>query len=128
MAKIQPVVFVLIVGFLSLVSSQWPLGPGFYAGMNRMMNNLNQMSVNLQAMGERLAREREAKFADDLRRSQEGVPFGDSGKVFITADGGLGYTYNSSDGSVTMYSISTTNPPSGYMYHVGPSGVRYNNW
>lgn len=58
-----------------------------------MMNNLNTMSINLQAMGERIAREREARFAEDFRLSQEGVPFGDNGKIFITADGGLGYTY-----------------------------------
>lgn len=54
---------------------------------------MNSMSVRLRARGETIAREREAKFAEDLRRSQEGVQFGNNGKVFMTSDGGLGYTY-----------------------------------
>lgn len=44
-------------------------------------------------MGARYEAERQAKLAEDLRRSHEGMPFGNDGKVFMTAEGGLGYTY-----------------------------------
>lgn len=79
-------------------------------------------------MGARYEAERQAKLAEDLRRSNEGMTFGNDGKVFMTTDGGLGYTYNSSDGSVTMYSIRPGSPPKGYMYHIGPYGYRYTSW
>ena len=70
-----------------------PLGPDFYRGMNQLTTNLNNMAINLQEMGNRMTRKRQARVADDLRRAQDGVPFGNGGKVFVTANGGLGYTY-----------------------------------
>ncbi|XP_045189397.2 uncharacterized protein LOC123546847 [Mercenaria mercenaria] len=109
-------------------SGQWPLGPGFYRSMNQMTRNLNNMASDLRIMGERIARERDAKLADDMRRAQQGVPFENGGTVFITASGGLGYAYNSSDGSFTLYSLGHGSPPRGYMYHVGPYGTSYQNW
>ncbi|XP_060580711.1 uncharacterized protein LOC132737438 isoform X2 [Ruditapes philippinarum] len=118
----------LIVMLFTSCHGQWPLGPGFYRGMNQLTTNLNNMSIRLQEMGNRMAREREAKVADDMRRAQEGVTFGNGGKIFITANGGLGYAYNSSDGSFTVYNIDIGSPPRGYMYHAGPHGTSFRSW
>ncbi|XP_045189395.1 uncharacterized protein LOC123546846 [Mercenaria mercenaria] len=142
---------------LTTCVGQWPLGPEFYRGMDQLNRNLNDMTVRLESMGERIARENAARQAsgisvsqgsvyvsngngvymtgtgglvmqDDIRRAQNGIPFGNGGTVFITASGGLGYAYNSSDGSFTMYSLGNDSPPRGYMYHVGPHRTSFRNW
>lgn len=75
----------------SLISG--PLPRSFYEGMNRMQNNLHTMSMNLQAMGQRMAARRDAVFAENVELAQNGTDFGSNGKIFVAADGGLGYAY-----------------------------------
>ncbi|KAH3811591.1 uncharacterized protein LOC127833741 [Dreissena polymorpha] len=107
---------------------QWPLGPNFFHGMSQLQTNLNRMTMQLATLAELTEQRRQVKINAELARAQEGVPFGDSGRVFVTSDGGLGYTYNSTDGSVTLYALSPGSPPHGYMFHSGPSGNSYSSW
>lgn len=58
-----------------------------------MVSGLNNMAQNMRVAGEQMAIQRQVLIDDDMRRSWEGVPFGDGGSVFITASGGLGYAY-----------------------------------
>ncbi|XP_052215128.1 uncharacterized protein LOC127833740 isoform X2 [Dreissena polymorpha] len=107
---------------------QWPLGPDFYRSMNQLQSNLNRMSVRLATMGELAEQRRQVKINTEMARAQEGVPFGELGRVFLTSDGGLGYAYNSTDGSTTMYALCPGSPPHGYMFHSGPFGTSYRSW
>ncbi|XP_060580712.1 uncharacterized protein LOC132737439 [Ruditapes philippinarum] len=120
---------VLVVVFVARSNGQWPLGASFFNSMNRMASNMNAMATNLQIQGQQMALNRQQSIEADMLRSWEGAPFMTGGSVFITADGGLGYAYNSTDGSFTMYSLKSGSPPSGYMYHINAQGgTSFNSW
>ncbi|KAH3807208.1 hypothetical protein DPMN_135543 [Dreissena polymorpha] len=108
----------LACAFVRGTQGQWPLGSTFY----RTMSELNQstvyhkISLNTQ--------ERKAYIKIDIARAQEGILFGE-GRVFVNSDGGLGYLYNFTDGSMMLYSLSPGSPPYGYMFHSGHASDFY---
>ncbi|WAR28480.1 hypothetical protein MAR_014184 [Mya arenaria] len=116
-------ILLLVCGFaVHTTLAQWPLGPDFFNNMNAMVTNMNTMGSNLQVMGDSIRINGQAMVEDDKVRAAEGVAFA-GGRVFYSANGGLGYAYNSSDGAYTQYSMDGGSPPHGYMYHTGPSGT-----
>ncbi|KAL4231388.1 hypothetical protein ACF0H5_008967 [Mactra antiquata] len=122
------ILLIVTVTCIVLVSGQWPLPQSFFDSMRQMTTNMQTMSQNFQLMGQMMAARREAAFAENFLLAQNGLDYG-NGKIFVPTTGGLGYAYNSSDGSYTMYVIEASNPPRGFMYHTGINGNQmYNSW
>ncbi|XP_052215133.1 uncharacterized protein LOC127833742 [Dreissena polymorpha] len=111
--------------FVCGTQGQWTFGPDFFRGMSQLQTNLNRMTMHKATLGELAEQRCQVKMNAEMARAQEEIPFGESGRVFVTSDGGLGYAYNSTDGYMTLYSLSQGSPPHGYMYHSGPFGTSY---
>ncbi|KAL4231387.1 hypothetical protein ACF0H5_008966 [Mactra antiquata] len=123
------VTIVITFVFMPNIHGQWPLPQSFYDNMNRMRTNLETMGNNLRRQAQREAVRREAIYNENVILANNGTDFNGYGKIFVSTDGRLGYAYNSSDGSYTMYIIGTSSPPSGFMYHIGPNGNhQYRTW
>ncbi|XP_052784051.1 uncharacterized protein MAL13P1.336-like [Mya arenaria] len=90
-------------------------------------NNLNTMNTNLEMNLNNMASRLQAMVEDDKARAANGVAFA-GGLVFNSGNGGLGYAYNSSDGSYTQYAMDGGSPPHGYMYHTWQFGTSIRTW
>ncbi|XP_060580708.1 uncharacterized protein LOC132737436 isoform X2 [Ruditapes philippinarum] len=85
--------------------------------MQQIANNLNR----IQTMNNAMMRE-------GMSRAQAGRRYGPGATRFRTPDGGVGYVYNSPDGSSSSYSFSSGGPSHGFTYSFGPGGTYRREW
>ncbi|KAH3811641.1 hypothetical protein DPMN_140053 [Dreissena polymorpha] len=60
--------------------------------MSQILTNFNRMKMQLATPGELAEQRRQVKINNEMARAHEVVPFGDSERMFVASDGGLGYT------------------------------------